>query len=101
MDMRPQALGGWVYIMTNRPNVTLYVGATADIVRRAWEHRQGVADGFTKKYGLRCLVYAEWHNSILAAKQHEMNMKHWLRAWKVRVILRDNPNWDDLYETLV
>jgi putative endonuclease len=100
--MRPQARrGGWLYIMTNRPNGTLYLGATVDIARRAWEHRAGVVDGFTKRYGLRRLVYAEWHDSLLAAKQREMNMKHWPRAWKVRLILRDNPNWNDLYEELV
>ena len=95
--------GGWVYIVTNRPNGTLYVGTTADIARRAWEHRERVADGFTKKYGLKRLkrlVYAEWHDSILAAKQREMNIKHWRRAWKVALLLRDNPKWDDLHDRL-
>ena len=88
--------GGWVYIMTNRPNGTLYVGATADLARRAWEHRTGAAEGFTKKYGLHRLVYTERYDDILVAKQREMNMKHWPRTWKVRLILRTNPNWDDL-----
>ena len=78
----------------------LYVGTTTDIARRAWEHREGVADGFTKKYGLKRLVYAEWHDDTLAAKQREMNIKHWRRAWKVALILRDNANWDDLYDRL-
>jgi putative endonuclease len=86
--------------MTNRPNSTLYVGTATDIARRTWEHREGVADGFTKKYGLKRLVYAEWYDDILAAKQREMNIKHWRRAWKVALILRDNPNWDDLYDQL-
>lgn len=86
--------------MTNRPNGTLYVGATTNLARRAWEHRTDVAEGFTKKYRLHRLVYAERHNSILAAKQRERNIKHWPRAWKVGLILRDNPNWDDLYEGL-
>ena len=72
--------GGWVYIMTNRPNGTLYVGATTNLARRAWEHQEGVADSFTKRYSLRRLVYAERHDSILVAKQREMNMKHWPRA---------------------
>jgi putative endonuclease len=61
-------MGGWVYILTNRRNGTLYVGATVDLARRAREHREGVADGFTKRYGLRRLVYAEHHTNILSAK---------------------------------
>jgi putative endonuclease len=63
--------GGWVYIMTNRPNGTLYVGTTTDLARRAWEHRVGVVQGFTKQYGLTRLVYVERHEDILAAKQRE------------------------------
>jgi putative endonuclease len=93
--------GGWVYIMTNRPNGTLYVGTTTDLARRVWEHRSGVAEGFTMRYGLHRLVYAEQHDNILSAKQRERNIKHWPRAWKVRLILRDNPNWDNLYQRLV
>jgi putative endonuclease len=93
--------GGWVYIMTNRRNGTLYVGTTVDLARRAWEHREGVADGFTKRYGLTRLVYAERCDDILAAKQREMNMKHWPRAWKVRLIHRENPDWGDLYDRLL
>jgi putative endonuclease len=71
---------GWVHIVTNRRNGTLYVGATVDLARRAWEHRKGVAHGFTKRYSLTGLVYAESHDEILAAKQREMNIKHWPRA---------------------
>jgi putative endonuclease len=93
--------GGWLYIMTNRPNGTLYVGTTTDLAPRAWEHRNGVADSFTKQYGLHRLVYAERHEDIIAAKQRENNMKHWRRAWKVTLILRSNPTWDDLYNQLV
>jgi putative endonuclease len=65
-----------------------------------WEHREGIAEGFTKKYGLTRLVYAERYDDILAAKQRERNIKHWRRAWKVRLILKDNPDWDDLYDRL-
>jgi putative endonuclease len=90
--------GGWVYIMSSRPNGTLYVGTTTNLVRRVWEHREGVADGFTKRYGLMRLVYAEWHDDILSAKQREMNLKHWPRAWKVRPILKENLGWDDLFD---
>ena len=92
--------GGWVYIMTNRPNGTLYLGVTSDIVRRAWEHREGLVEGFTKRYRLTCLVYAERHDEIAAAIQRERTMKHWPRAWKVNLIVAQNPSWDDLYETL-
>ena len=92
--------GGWVYIMTNKPNGTLYVGVTSNLARRAWEHREGVADSFTKRYGLKRLVYAERYDDIRAAIQREKNLKHWSRSWKVQLILADNPKWDDLYESL-
>ncbi len=98
--MNGRVQGGWVYIMTNRPNGTLYVGVTSDLVRRVAEHRAGVADGFTKRYGLRRLVFFERHDDIRAAIQREKNMKHWRRAWKVRLILGANPSWDDLYDRL-
>ncbi len=83
--------GGWVYIMTNRPNGTLYVGTTTNLARRVWEHRSELADEFTKKYGLHRLVCAERHEDILAAEQRELNIKHWSRAWKVVLILKANP----------
>ncbi len=86
--------------MTNRPNGTLYVGVTSDLARRAWEHREGLIDGFTKRYGLKRLVYAERYEDISIAIQREKNLKHWSRAWKVALIVRANPNWDDLYGSL-
>jgi putative endonuclease len=92
--------GGWVYIMTNRPNGTLYVGVTSNLARRVWEHREGVTKGFTKRHGLKQLVFAERHETILLAIQREKNLKHWPRAWKLRLILDQNPNWDDLYDRL-
>ena len=91
---------GGGYILTNRPNGTLYVGVTSDLARRIWEHREGVADGFAKQYGLKRLVYAERHEDIRIAIQREKTLKHWPRAWKVRVILDANPLWDDLYDLL-
>jgi len=94
-------MAGWVYIMTNRPNGTLYVGVTSDLARRAFEHREGAVEGFTKRYGLKRLVYAEPHEDIRTAIQREKTPKHWPRAWKVRLILAANPNWDDLYDKLV
>jgi putative endonuclease len=86
--------------MTNRPNGTLYVGVTTDLPRRAWEHREGQSAAFTKRYGLHRLVYCERFERITDAIQREKNIKHWPRAWKVRLILGMNPNWDDLYDTL-
>jgi putative endonuclease len=92
--------GGWVYIVTNRPNGILYVGVTSDLARRAWEHREGVVAGFTKRYGLKRLVFAERHDDIRTAIQREKNMKHWPRAWKIRLILATNPAWDNFYDRL-
>jgi putative endonuclease len=92
--------GGWVYIMSNRRNGTLYVGVTSNLSRRVWEHREGLCDGFTKQYGLKRLVYYEPFEDIGTAIQREKTMKHWPRAWKVRLIHGFNPEWDDLYETL-
>ena len=93
-------MGGSVYILTNRRNGTLYVGRTVDLARRIWEHREGVANGFTKRYGLSRLVYAEHHINMVSAKQREMYIKHWARARKIRLIHRDNPDWEDLYNRL-
>ncbi len=92
--------GGWTYIMTNRPNGILYVGVTSDLARRVWEHREGLADGFTKRHGLTRLVHAERHDEITRAIQREKNLKHWPRAWKVKLILAENPEWRDLYDLI-
>jgi putative endonuclease len=92
--------GGWVYLVTNRPNGTLYIGVTSDLGRRIWQHRTAAIDGFTKRYGLKRLVWYESFPDIRDAIQRERNMKHWSRAWKVRLILDTNPNWTDLYEEL-
>jgi putative endonuclease len=88
--------GGWVYILTNRPNGTLYVGVTSDLTRRIAQHRDGSFTGFTKDYGLKRLVYAERHEDIASAIAREKRLKTWLRAWKVRLIVADNPAWNDL-----
>ena len=95
-----QVAGGWVYVMTNRPNGTLYTGVTSDIARRAWEHREGLMKGFTQHYALKRLVYMEFHEDIRDAIQREKIMKHYSRAWKARLILEANPDWRDLYEDL-
>jgi putative endonuclease len=93
--------GGWIYVMTNRPNGTLYIGVTHDLARRVWEHRAGFADGFTRRYGLKRLVHVEHYDDIRIAIQREKNMKHWPRLWKLRVIAANNPSWDDLYDRLI
>ena len=93
-------MGGWVYIMTNRRNGTLYVGVAGDLPRRAYQHREGLVDGFTKRYGLKMLVYYEHHDDIRTAIQREKTIKHWPRAWKVRLTHGMNPEWKDLYKAL-
>ncbi len=92
--------GGWVYVMTNRPNGTLYVGVTNDIARRAFEHRAGTG-GFTHRYRLHMLVYVERHEEIVPAIQREKNIKEWPPAWKIRLIRGLNPDWRDLYDGLM
>jgi putative endonuclease len=92
--------GGWVYIVTNRPNGTLYVGVTSNLPRRIWEHREGVVEGFTRRYRLKRLVYVERYEDIASAIQRETNLKHWPRAWKVNLILASNPEWADLYDQI-
>jgi putative endonuclease len=87
---------GWVYIMSNRPNGTLYVGVTNDLARRVAEHKEGTGSGFARKYGIDRLVWCEAHNDILTAIQRETSIKRWPRAWKVRLIVGGNPEWDDL-----
>ncbi len=91
---------GWVYLMTNRRDGILYCGVTNDLPRRIYEHREGLIDGFTKRYGLKYLVYYEQFEDIRSAIQREKTIKHWPRAWKVRLIHGMNPAWDDLYDLL-
>ncbi len=90
----------WVYILASRRNGTLYVGVTSNLSRRVWEHREGLVKGFTQHYGLKRLVYYKRFKEIRDAIQRERTMKHWPRAWKVRLIHAMNPEWSDLYETL-
>ncbi|MEH6951047.1 GIY-YIG nuclease family protein [Nitrobacter sp. NHB1] len=90
----------WVYILASAPGGTLYVGVTNDLVRRIYQHREGVADGFTRKYNVKRLVYFEAYDTVMAATQREKNIKHWPREWKIDLIVRDNPLWRDLYEDI-
>lgn len=91
---------GTVYLLTNRPNGTLYLGVTADLSRRIFAHREGRGGAFTRRYGLTRLVWYEHHDDIRLAIQRERTMKGYSRAWKVRLILVMNPEWEDLYEQL-
>ena len=91
----------WVYILASKPGGTLYVGVTDNLIRRVYEHREGLAEGFTKRYGIKMLVYFEQHDTITAALQREKNIKHWSREWKVGLIVAGNPDWKDLYGEIV
>ncbi|MGE5512737.1 MAG: GIY-YIG nuclease family protein [Bacteroidota bacterium] len=86
-----------VYILASRRNGTLYVGVTSDLHGRMAEHKQGLLDSFTKKYGVTRLVYYEMHDDMLAAIRREKLIKGWKRAWKVRLIEQMNPEWVDLF----
>jgi putative endonuclease len=90
----------YVYMLANKRNGTLYIGMTDDLVRRVWEHREGIAEGFTKTYAIKMLIWFEQHASRESAFQRERQMKKWNRLWKLREIERSNPEWRDLYEEI-
>jgi putative endonuclease len=92
----PKMADYFVYIVTNKPRGTLYVGVTNDLIKRAYQHREGLAAGFTKRYGLKQLVYFEKYDAPLLAIQREKNIKHWSRAWKLDLVNGSNPQWRDL-----
>jgi len=91
----------YAYILASKRNGTLYIGVTNDLVRRAYEHREGLVDGFTKDNGVKRLVWFEEHTSVQNAIQREKNLKHWVRQWKIELIEKDNPEWRDLYDDIV
>lgn len=91
----------YVYMLASRRNGTLYVGVTRDLIRRVHEHREGLADGFTRKYGVKSLVWFDSTPSVFAAIAREKQLKNWKRAWKVALIEEANPEWRDLYPGLV
>ncbi len=91
---------GSVYIMASRRNGTIYIGVTSDLAARAYQHRNGLIDGFTKKYGCKLLVWYEYHDDLDNARLREIQMKKWNRQWKLSEIERMNPDWDDLFESL-
>lgn len=91
---------GYVYILASKRNGTLYVGVTSNLTKRVWEHREGVAEGFTKRYQVLRLVYYEVHEDIREAIVREKRIKKWRREWKLRLIEQQNPEWRDLYDTI-
>jgi len=90
----------YVYILASKRNGTLYTGMTSDLVKRVWQHRNSLIDGFTKTYHVKLLVYFEVHHHAEEAIRREKQIKKWKRAWKLKLIEEKNPNWDDLYETI-
>ena len=95
------ANAGYVYIMASRRNGTLYIGVTSDFIARVFGHREGVVGGFTKRYGCKRLVWFEAHDDLQDARYRELQMKEWRRAWKIELIAKMNPAWDDLYPSLL
>jgi putative endonuclease len=79
---------------------TLYVGVTSDLARRVWQHKNGVVEGFTKQYGVHNLVFAEFHDTMEEAILREKRLKKWRRAWKLKLIEVENPEWRDLYDQI-
>jgi len=90
----------YVYILAKHRHGALYVGVTNDLIRRTYEHREGLAPGFTKRHDIKQLVYSEQHATAASAIQREKTIKGWPRSWKVRAIEKMNPTWADLYEEI-
>jgi len=90
-------MSAWVYILASQPGGTLYVGVTNDLMRRVFEDREGLVEGFTQRYQVKRLVYYEQHETMPLAIQREKNIKHWPREWKIDLIISLNPDWRDLY----
>jgi putative endonuclease len=90
----------YVYILASGRNGTLYIGMTDHLARRVWEHKIGAVPSFTRKYGVKMLVWYEPHESRASAFQRERQIKKWNRAWKLELIERMNPQWRDLYQDL-
>jgi putative endonuclease len=92
---------GYVYLMASQPNGTIYLGVTSNIAQRAYQHRRGLIEGFSKKHGCTLLVWYEQHDDIQDARVRECQMKSWKRAWKLRLVEEPNPEWRDLFDELM
>jgi putative endonuclease len=91
----------YLYIVASKRNGTLYIGVTGDLIKRIYEHKQNVVDGFTKKYNIHNLVYYETYGDIEEAILREKQIKKWNRKWKIQIIEENNPEWKDLYKTII
>ncbi len=91
----------YVYILASKRNGTLYIGVTNDLVRRVYEHKTGLIEGFTKKYGVHNLVHYEVCEDMNSAIQREKRLKFWHRRWKIRLIEETNPGWKDLFQEIM
>lgn len=90
----------WVYILASERNGTIYIGVTSDLISRTYQHKSEIIEGFTKKYGVKILVYYEIYESIEAAILREKQLKKWNRKWKLRLIEEKNPEWRDLWNEI-
>ena len=90
-----------VYLLASRRNGTLYIGVASDIVKRVWEHKNDVVAGFTRRYGVHTLVWYEIHENMESAISREKTIKGWKRPWKLELIEQENPQWNDLYDSLI
>ena len=90
----------YVYILASQRYGTLYIGVTSDLVKRVWEHREGIVGGFTKQYNVKQLVWYEIHGDIMAAITREKQLKKWERKWKTQLISQANPSWRDLFDDI-
>ena len=90
-----------VYMLASKRNGTLYIGVTSDLLKRIWQHKEGLVEGFTKRYDVKLLVWFEMHASMPEAIAREKALKEWQRGWKLKLIEASNPKWRDLYEDLL
>lgn len=90
-----------VYILASKKNETLYIEVSSNLAKRIWEHKNDLVEGFTKRYKVHNLVWYELHDNMDAAIEREKNMKEWQREWKIKLIEKDNPHGDDLYDTII
>ena len=90
-----------VYILASQPYGTLYIGVTSNLIKRVWEHKNDLAEGFTSKYRVHKLVWYELHDSMESAILREKRLKNWKRDWKIRLIEQENPHWIDLYDDIL
>ncbi|MDA1317349.1 MAG: GIY-YIG nuclease family protein [bacterium] len=91
----------FIYILASKKNGTLYIGVTSNLIRRVWQHKEKIADGFTSQYNVSILVYYEMHSSIENAVIREKQLKAWKRKWKLDLIEQKNPLWIDLYPEII